>query len=163
MSSPPALSLPYNIVTDIPGYHNLSLLYAVGYLQVFRGIRSVDGVEIYLKLCPTAHLETLARLNHNWTLQREIAINGVTFPSKFEPYGEGGKFIEYRRYGERTSREMWLSPEPYVSNGSGIDSTAINANPEPMHRTHADILAILKAFITVCSVLGFAYGRYVMP
>ena len=151
MSSPPAGSLPHDIVTSIPGYHNLSLLYAVGYLQAFRGIRSADGVEIYLKLCPTAHLETLARLNHNWKLQQEIAISGVTFPDKFEPFADGGKLMEYRRYGERTSREMWLSPDPYVSNGIGIDKFAITANPEPMQRTHADICAILKAFETVYS------------
>ena len=143
--------LPHDIVSDVPGYRDLSLLYAVGYLQAFRARRSDDGKEVFLKLCPTAHLETLARLHHNWTLHREIVIEGASRPQKLVPFGDGGLMLEYERWGERTSRELFLSPEPYVSNGSGIDVLPVDlsAAAEPKSRTRDDILALLKAFITV--------------
>src|SRR5271170_5662638 len=105
--------LPHEIVSDIPGYHDVSILYAVGYLQTFRARRNDDGKEVFLKLCPTGHLETLARLRHNWTLQGEIAIEGASNPQKLVPFGDGGLMLEYERHGERTSRELFLSPEPY--------------------------------------------------
>jgi|SRR5579859_2876301 len=143
--------LPHEIVTEVPGYHDISLLYAVGYLQAFRATRDDDSKPIFLKLCPTAHLETLARLRHNWTLQHEIAIAGASNPQKLLPFGDGGLMIEYGRHGERTSREMFLAPGPYVSSGSGIDALPadLSIGTEPMLRTHADILALLKAFDTV--------------
>lgn len=144
-----AAVLPHEIVSTIPGYHDISLLYAVGYLQVFRAARDVDGGDVFLKLCPIDHLETLARLRHNWALQEEIAIEGTTPPKEHAPFGDGGFLIEYARYKERTSREMFLSPEPYVSSGSGIDAMPDDLNPEPMVRTQTEILALLKIFITV--------------
>jgi hypothetical protein len=112
--------LPHEIVSDVPGYHDVSVLYAVGYLQTFRARRNDDGKDVFLNLCPTAHLETLARLRHTWTL-------------------------------EQTSREIFLSREPYISSGSGIDvlPSDLSAELEPMLRSRADILALLKAFITV--------------
>jgi hypothetical protein len=150
--------LPYEIVTELPGYHDVSLLYAVGYLQAFRARRNDDNKPVFLKLCPTAHLETLARLRHNWTLQREIAIEGASNPQKLVPFGEGGLMIEYGRRGERTSRELFLSPEPYISNGSGIDALPadLSFNPVPKIRNRADILALLKAFVTVLSIIIMA-------
>jgi osomolarity two-component system sensor histidine kinase CHK1 len=143
--------LPHEIVSEVPGYRDLSLLYAVGYLQTLRARRSDDGKDVFLKLCPTAHLETLARLRHNWTLQEEIAIEGATVPQKLVPFGDGGLMLEYGRWGERTSRELFLSPEPYISSGSGIDvlPADLSEGAEPKVRSRADILALLKAFITV--------------
>jgi hypothetical protein len=141
--------LPHEIVSTIPGYHNISLLYAVGYLQVFRAVRDVDGGEVFLKLCPTDHLETLARLRHNWALQEEIAIEGATPPKEHAPFGDGGFLIEYARHKERTSREIYLSPEPYVSSGSGIDAMPDELDPEPMFRTRCNFAALLRVFITV--------------
>jgi hypothetical protein len=147
--------LPHEIVSDIPGYHDISLLYAVGYLQTLRARRDDDGKDVFIKLCPTAHLETLARLRHNWTLQGEIAIQGASTPQKLLPFGDGGLLIEYGRWGERTSREIFLSPEPYVSSGSGIDilPADLSLGSEPMFRNRSDILALLKAFVTVYSLL----------
>jgi hypothetical protein len=143
--------LPHEIVSDLPGYYDVSLLYAVGYLQAFRARRNDDGKDVFLKLCPTAHLETLARLRHNWTLQAEIAIEGASNPQKLVPFGDGGLMIEYGRWGERTSRELFLSPEPYISSGSGIDALPAywSAGVEPKSRNRTDILALLKAFFTV--------------
>lgn len=145
--------LPHEIVTELPGYHDISLLYAVGYLQTFRARRNDDDKPVFLKLCPTAHLETLARLRHNWTLQNEIAIEGASNPQKLVPFGDGGLMIEYGRRGERTSRECFLSPESYISSGSGIDALPadLSFRPVPKTRSHADILALLKAFVTVLS------------
>jgi len=155
--------LPHEIVTEVPGYHDLSLLYAVGYLQTFRAIRDDDNREVFLKLCPTAHLETLARLRHNWTLQGEIAIEGASNPQKLQPFGDGGLLIEYRRNGEKTSREIFLSPEPYLSNGSGMDGFSAESNVEPMDRSREEILALLKAFITVnTDSTGHADNRFVI-
>ena len=144
--------LPHEIVSEVPGYRDLSLLYAVGYLQAFRARRNDDGKEVFLKLCPTAHLETLARLRHNWTLQGEIAIEGASNPQKLIPFGDGGLMLEYGRWGERTSRELFLSPEPYISSGSGIDALPIDLSAAAEHkvRHRDDILALLKAFVTVC-------------
>jgi hypothetical protein len=154
--------LPHEILTEVPGYRDLSLLYAVGYIQAFRGVCESDGREIYLKLCPTAHLETIARLRHNWTLQAEIAIGGATVPHKLVPFGDNGLLIEYGRYGEKTSREKWLCPGPYVSSGCGIDAMpfADSETPEPMFRSRRDILAILKAFVTVILDVALLNGRY---
>jgi osomolarity two-component system sensor histidine kinase CHK1 len=148
--------LPHEIVSELPGYHDVSLLYAVGYLQAFRAVRDDDGKDVFLKLCPTAHLETLARLRHNWTLQGEIAIQGASNPQKLLPFGDGGLSIEYGRWGERTSREIFLSPEPYISSGSGIDAlpAELSLGDEPIFRSRADILALLKVFVTV-SYLAF--------
>ena len=156
--------LPYEIVSDIPGYHELSLVYAVGYLQTFRARRNDDGKEVYLKLCPTAHLETLARLRHNWTLQQEIAIEGASTPQKLLPFGDGGLYLEFGRWGEKTSREMFLSPEPYISSGSGIDVLPADLSPElePKFRSRNDILALLKAFVTVWSIYRSANDRSVI-
>jgi hypothetical protein len=147
--------LPHEIVSDIPGYHDVSLLYAVGYLQTFRARRDDDGRDVFVKLCPTAHLETLARLRHNWTLQGEIAIQGATTPQKLVPFGDEGLLIEYGRWGERTSREIFLSPEPYISSGSGIDvlPADLSLGHEPIFRSRTDILALLKVFVTVYSPL----------
>lgn len=143
--------LPHEIVSDVPGYLDLSLLYAVGYLQAFRARRSDDRKDVFLKLCPTAHLETLARLRHNWTLHGEIAIQGAANPTKLVPFGDGGLMLEYERWGERTSRELFLSPEPYISSGSGIDVLPVDlsAAAEPKVRQRDDILALLRAFVTV--------------
>lgn len=143
--------LPHEIVSEVPGYRDLLLLYAVGYLQAFRARRSDDGNDVFLKLCPTAHLETLARLRHNWTLQGEIAIEGASNPQKLIPFGDGGLMLEYGRWGEKTSRELFLSPEPYISSGSGIDALPIclPATAEHKVRHRDDILALLKAFVTV--------------
>jgi hypothetical protein len=155
--------LPHEIVSDIPGYHDLSILYAVGYLQTFRACRNDDGKEVYLKLCPTAHLETLARLRHNWTLQQEIAIEGASTPQKLLPFGDGGLYLEFGRWGEKTSREMFLSPEPYISSGSGIDvlPTDLSMDLEPKFRSRDDILALLKAFVTVWAIWRSPNGRSV--
>ena len=155
--------LPHEIVSDIPGYHDLSILYAVGYLQTFRARRNDDGKEVYLKLCPTAHLETLARLRHNWTLQQEIAIEGASTPQKLLPFGDGGLYLEFGRWGEKTSREMFLSPEPYISSGSGIDvlPSDLSVELEPKFRSRNDILALLKAFVTVWTICRSAHGRSV--
>ena len=143
--------LPHEIVSDIPGYHDLSTVYAVGYLQTFRARRCDDDKEVFLKLCPTAHLETLARLRYDWTLHQEIAIDGASNPQKLLPFGDGGLVIEYGRWGEKTAREIFLSPEPYISSGSGIDvlPTDLSVEVEPKFRSRADILALLKAFLTV--------------
>jgi hypothetical protein len=148
--------LPHEIVSEVPGYRDLSLLYVVGYLQTFRARRIDDGKDVFLKLCPTAHLETLARLRHNWTLQREIAIEGASNPQKLVPFGDGGLMLEYGRWGEQTSRELFLSPEPYISSGSGIDALPadLSGGVKPKHRSRADILALLKAFDTVCCYLN---------
>jgi len=143
--------LPHEIVSEAPGYHDISLVYAVGYLQAFRAKRDEDGKDVFLKLCPTAHLETLARLRHNWTLQGEVEIAGASIPQKLLPFGDGGLMIEFERHGERMSREIFLNPEPYISSGSGIDafSADLSANYEPKFRSRSDILALLKAFVTV--------------
>ena len=143
--------LPHEIVSEVPGYRELSLLYAVGYLQAFRARRNDDGKDVFLKLCPTAHLETLARLRHNWTLQGEIAIEGASNPQRLLSFGDGGLMLEYGRWGERTSRELFLSPEPYISSGSGIDALPIHLSAAAEHkvRHRDDILALLKAFVTV--------------
>jgi hypothetical protein len=143
--------LPHEIVSEVPGYHDLSLVYAVGYLQIFRAVRDDDNSLVFLKLCPTAHLETLARLRHNWTLQGEIAIQGASNPTKLQPFGDGGLFLEYSRYGELTSREVFLNPEPYISSGSGIDALNVDLEMDirPIERSREDILALLKAFVTV--------------
>jgi hypothetical protein len=148
--------LPHEIVSEVPGYRDLSLLYAVGYLQAFRARRSDDGKDVFLKLCPTAHLETLARLRHNWTLQREIAIEGASNPQKLIPIGDGGLMLEYGRWGEKTSRELFLSPEPYISSGRGIDTLPVDLSAAAEHkvRHRDDILALLKAFITVRHLLS---------
>jgi hypothetical protein len=147
--------LPHEIVSEIPGYHDISLLYAVGYLQTFRAVRNDDNRQVYLKLCPTAHLETLARLRHNWTLHGEIAIEGASNPTKLQPFGDGGLLIEYSRYGERTIRELFLSPEPYVSNGSGIDALPLDMGTglDTLERSREDILSLLKAFVTVITLM----------
>ena len=154
--------LPYEIVADIPGYHDLSVIYAVGYLQAFRAIRDDDGKEVFLKLCPTAHLETLARLRHNWTLHQEIAIEGASHPQKLLPFGDGGLIIEYGRWGEKSSREIFLSPEPYISSGSGIDvlPTDLSVELKPKFRDRADIIALLKAFVTVWTIYYSVDGRF---
>jgi len=145
--------LPHDLVTEIPGYHDISLLYAVGYLQTFRAVRDGDNAHVFLKLCPTAHLETLARLRHNWTLQGEIAIEGASNPTNLSPFGDGGLLLEYGRYGEQSSREVFLNPEPYISNGSGIDTQHVDlgTNVEPLERDRGTILALLQAFVTVFS------------
>jgi hypothetical protein len=154
--------LPHEIVSELPGYHDISLLYAVGYLQAFRAVRDDDGKDVFLKLCPTAHLETLARLRHNWTLQGEIAIQGASNPQKLLPFGDGGLMIEYGRWGERTSREIFLSPEPYISNGSGIDAlpAELSLGNEPISRSRADILALLNVFVTVLISVLFTHARF---
>jgi hypothetical protein len=144
--------LPCEIVSDLPGYRDASLVYAVGYLQVFRATRADDGKHVYLKLCPTAHLETLARLRHNWTLQGEIAIEGARNPTKLVPFGDGGLLLEYARWGERTIREVFLEEGAYISSGSGIDglpAADLSGVLEIKHRSREDILALLKAFVTV--------------
>jgi hypothetical protein len=148
--------LPHEIVSEVPGYRDLSLLYVVGYLQAFRARRSDDGKDVFLKLCPTAHLETLARLRHNWALQKEIAIEGASNPQKLAAFGDGGLMLEYGRWGEQTSRELFLSPEPYISSGSGIDALPadLSEGAKPKHRSRIDILALLKAFDTVCCYLN---------
>jgi hypothetical protein len=143
--------LPHELVTEVSGYDDLSLLYAIGYIQTFRARRTDDNQDVFVKLCPTAHLETLARLRHDWTLHGEIAIIGASNPQRLMPFGDGGLLLEYPRRGERTSREMFLSPEPYVSDGSGIDVPLNDVSPnlEPISRSRTDVLALLKAFVTV--------------
>ena len=145
--------LPHEIVSDIPGYRDVSLLYAVGYLQVFRATRTDDGKDVFLKLCPTAHLETLARLHHNWTHQAEIVIEGARNPTSLVAFGDGGLMLEYPRRGERMVREVFLEEGPYISSGSGIDALPAlrdsSGTVEIKHRSREDILALLKAFISV--------------
>jgi len=145
--------LPHEIVTHIPGYVSLSPLYAIGYLQTFRAIRTADAQPVFLKLCPTSHLETLARLRHSWTLQCDFSISGALPPLKMAPFGEeGGLLIEYARNEERTSREVFLQEGPYVSSGSGIDALPTDWDGKKVHpkvRTREDIIALLKAFVTV--------------
>jgi hypothetical protein len=144
--------LPCELVSDVPGYRDTSLLYAVGYLQVFRATRADDGKDVFLKLCPTGHLETLARLRHNWTLQGEIAIEGARNPTKLVPFGDGGLLLEYARWGERMIREVFLEEGAYISSGSGIDALPIADLPgviEVKQRSREDILALLRAFVTV--------------
>jgi hypothetical protein len=155
--------LAHEIVSDIPGYNGISLVYAVGYLQVFRARRNEDGKDVLLKLCPTAHLETLARLRHNWTMHGEIAISGTSNPLNLLPFGDGGLLIEYERRGELTIREIFLSPEPYISSGSGTDAlpSDLSTMQQPKNRTREDLLALLKAFITVTMSLCNAYISYV--
>lgn len=72
--------------------------------------------------------------------------------------------IEFERHGERTSREMFLSDEPYISSGSGIDALPadLSGEVEPKLRTRANILALLKAFVTVESLQEHADDRYVI-
>jgi hypothetical protein len=147
----PSTILPHELVTEVSGYHDLSLVYAVGYLQVFRAKRNDDDSDVFLKLCPTAHLETLARLRHNWTLHKEMALPGASNPQKLLPFGDGGLLLEYLGRGERTSREIFLSPEAYVSDGSGVDVWSDGDSPtvKPLPRSRDDVLALLKAFVTV--------------
>jgi len=50
---------------------------------------------------------------------------------------------------------MFLSPEPYVSNGSGIDALPLDMGTglDTLERSREDILSLLKAFVTVIPLM----------
>ncbi|CUS15016.1 unnamed protein product [Tuber aestivum] len=64
----------------VPGYEDLRPVYSINYIQVFRAKSISTGAPVVLKLCTVNHLDTLARLRHEWKLLSEANIDSPRGP-----------------------------------------------------------------------------------
>ncbi|ODQ54815.1 hypothetical protein SAICODRAFT_6009 [Saitoella complicata NRRL Y-17804] len=155
------VSLPHDIVTYIAGYTNLRLINCVGYIQTFVAFSVSRSQTEFLKVCPCSHLESLARLRQEWRLWADFSetdLPNCLKPFTWEYVGQdGGMMLIYKCEDMKTLREVHISEQPYITEGSGIEPLSLEPNLTPRELSKETIPALLKVADDLCSALIAAH------
>jgi osomolarity two-component system sensor histidine kinase CHK1 len=60
-------------IPEVAGYTDLTLVYAINHIHVYRARSTFTGKNVGLKLCTANHLDTLARLRLEWKMLSDVA------------------------------------------------------------------------------------------